>query len=79
LFLKITKEALIMSDEEHKRKILDYLLGLEGKGVMTTVDIGKAVGLKRKDCSRLLRILEEEGKVASGGVMAGVAGYKAVK
>jgi DNA-binding Lrp family transcriptional regulator len=68
-----------MSDEESKKQILDYLLGLEGKGVLTTVEIGKAVGLKRKECARLLRILEEEGKVAPGGVMAGVAGYKAVK
>lgn len=68
-----------MSDEENKQKILGYLLGLEGKGVMTTVDIGKAVGLKRKECARLLRILEEDGKVAPGGVTAGVAGYKAVK
>jgi DNA-binding Lrp family transcriptional regulator len=68
-----------MSDEESKKQILDHLLGLEGKGVLTTVEIGKAVGLKRKECARLLRILEEEGKVAPGGVMAGVAGYKAVK
>jgi hypothetical protein len=67
-----------MSDE-NKQKILDYLMGLEGKGVATTVEIGKAVGLKRKETSKLLRALEEEGKVASGGVMAGVAGYKAVK
>lgn len=68
-----------MSDDENKQKILDYLLNLEGKGVMTTTDIGKAVGLKRKECSLLLRALEEEGKVAAAGVMAGVAGYKAVK
>ncbi|UCG51457.1 MAG: winged helix-turn-helix transcriptional regulator [Candidatus Latescibacterota bacterium] len=68
-----------MSDDELKQKILDYLLNLEGKGVVTTTDIGKAVGVKRKECSRLLRALEEEGKVASAGVMAGVAGYKAVK
>lgn len=68
-----------MSDEENKQKILDFLLGLEGKGVMTTVDIGKAVGLKRTECSKLLRALEEEGKVAPGGVTAGVAGYKAVR
>ena len=68
-----------MSDEESKQKILDYLLGLEGKGVKTTVDIGKAVGLKRTECSKLLRALEEEGKVAPGGVTAGVAGYKAVR
>jgi hypothetical protein len=68
-----------MSDAENKQKILDYLLGLEGKGVDTTVAIGKAVGIKRKDCSRLLRELESEGKVASAGVVPGVAGYKAVK
>ena len=68
-----------MSDEASKQAILDHLLGLEGKGVMTTADIGKAVGIKRKDCSKLLRELEEEGKVAAAGVMAGVAGYKAVK
>ena len=68
-----------MADDESKQRILDYLLGLEGKGVMTTVDIGKAVGLKRKECARLLRMLEEDGKVAPGGVTAGVAGYKAVR
>lgn len=68
-----------MSETENKQKILDYLLGLEGKGVMTTVEIAKAVGLKRKECAGLLRTLEEEGKVAAGGVMAGVAGYKAIK
>ena len=68
-----------MSDEENKQKILDYLLSREGKGVETTVAIGKAVGLRRKECATLLRELEEEGKVAAGGVMAGVAGYKAVR
>ena len=68
-----------MSDEANKQVVLEYLLGLEGKGVMTTADIAKATGIKRKDCSKLLRALEEEGKVAAGGVMAGVAGYKAVK
>ncbi len=68
-----------MSDEANKQIILDFLLNLEGKGVKTTADIGKGTGLKRKECSKLLRALEEEGKVAPGGVMAGVAGYKAVK
>jgi len=68
-----------MSDDENKQKIIDYLMNLEGKGVATTVEIGKAVGIKRKECSKLLRALEEEGKVAPGGVVPGVAGYKAVK
>jgi hypothetical protein len=67
-----------MADEHDKHKVLDYLRGLEGKGVATTVDIGKAVGLKRRDCSKALRELEEEGKVVSAGVVSGVAGYKAV-
>lgn len=68
-----------MTDEANKQAILDYLLNLEGKGVMTTADIAKATGIKRKECSALLRMLEEDGKVTSAGVMAGVAGYKAVK
>jgi len=67
------------TDEENKQVILDHLLGLEGKGVQTIAEIGKATGLKRRQCSAALRALEEEGKVAPGGVMAGVAGYKAVK
>ncbi|MEW6743542.1 MAG: winged helix-turn-helix transcriptional regulator [Planctomycetota bacterium] len=67
-----------MSEDLHQ-KVLDYLLGLQGKGVQTTVEIAKNTGLSRKDCSKILRELEEQGKVASAGVMAGVAGYKAVK
>jgi DNA-binding Lrp family transcriptional regulator len=68
-----------MSDEAQKQTVLDYLMKLEGKGVQTIMDIAKGTGLKRKECSKILRSLEEEGKVASAGVMAGVAGYKAVK
>jgi len=68
-----------MSDEEGKKKILEYLMGLEGKGVDTVVGIVKATGIKRKECTKILRELENEGKVTPGGVMAGVAGYKAVK
>jgi len=68
-----------MADQEAKRKVLDYLMGLEGKGVATIIEIGKSTGMKRKDCSAVIRELEEEGKVTPGGVMAGVAGYKAVK
>lgn len=65
--------------EDKKQEILDYLLNLEGKGVDTIVHIAKAVDIKRKECSKILRVLEEEGKVIPGGVTAGVAGYKAVK
>jgi hypothetical protein len=68
-----------MGDEESKKAILDYLLSAEGKGSKTIMEIGKATDIKRRDCSRLLRELEEEGKIAPAGVMAGVAGYKAVR
>jgi DNA-binding Lrp family transcriptional regulator len=54
-------------------------MGVEGKGTKTIVEIGKATGIKRRDCSKLIRELEEEGKIAAAGVMAGVVGYKAVK
>jgi hypothetical protein len=74
-----SKENLIMSDEANRKAILDYLINLEGKGVMTTAAIAKATGIKRKECSVILRALEEEGKVVSAGVMAGVAGYKAMR
>jgi DNA-binding Lrp family transcriptional regulator len=68
-----------MSDDEKKQEILNYLLNLEGKGVDTTSNIGKAIGLKRKEASKLLTELEKEGKIAGAGVTAGVTGYKAVK
>lgn len=68
-----------MTDEESKKAILDCLLGAEGKGSMTIVEIGKATGIKRKECSKFIRELEEANKIAPAGVMAGVAGYKAVK
>ena len=68
-----------MTEEEYKRSILDYLLGLEGKGTKTIVEIGKVIGIKRRECSKLLKELEEEGKVIPAGVAAGVVGYKAVR
>jgi DNA-binding Lrp family transcriptional regulator len=68
-----------MTNEDPKQAILDFLLAAEGKGTKTIVEIGKATGLKRRDCSKHVRELEEEGKIAAAGVMAGVAGYKAVK
>jgi DNA-binding Lrp family transcriptional regulator len=68
-----------MADEETKKTILNHLLQIEGKGVQTIVEIAKATGIKRRECSKALRELEEEQKVAPAGVMAGVAGYKAVR
>ena len=68
-----------MTNEDPKKAILDYLMGAEGKGTKTIVEIGKATGIKRRDCSKYIRELEEEGKIVPAGVMAGVAGYKAVK
>jgi hypothetical protein len=64
---------------ELKEKITAYLSGLEGKGVDTTVNIAKGVGIKRKECSKILNRMELEGLVEPGGVMAGVAGYKLKK
>jgi hypothetical protein len=62
--------------DELKGKITAYLGSLEGKGVDTTVNIAKAIGVKRKECSKILNRMELEGLVEPGGVMAGVAGYK---
>ena len=64
---------------ELKDKITAYLGALEGKGVDTTVNIAKGVGVERKECSKILNRMEMEGLVEPGGVMAGVAGYKLKK
>ena len=47
-----------------KKAILDHLLGLEGKGAKTIAEICKVTGLKRRDCSKLLK---ELGVGADGG------------
>jgi DNA-binding MarR family transcriptional regulator len=62
--------------DELKEKVKAYLGALEGKGVDTTVNIAKGIGVKRKECSKILSRMEAEGLVEPGGVMAGVAGYK---
>ena len=67
------------SYEEMRDKVIEYLKGLEGKGVDTTINIGKQTGMARRDASKVLARMEQEGLVASGGVTAGVAGYKLVK
>ena len=65
--------------DELKNKIAAYLNSLEGKGVDTTVNIAKGIGIKRKECSKVLNRMELDGLVEPGGVMAGVAGYKLKK
>ena len=61
---------------EFRGKIVAYLRSLEGKGVDTIINIGKNVGLQRRDCSKILNRMELEGLIQAAGVMAGVAGYK---
>ncbi len=61
---------------ESRDKIVAYLRSLEGKGVDTTINIGKNVGLQRRECSKILNRMEIEGVIQAAGVMAGVAGYK---
>ena len=62
--------------EEAKQKILDFLKGLSGKGVATQAEIMKGTGLDRKLVMKLIRELEQEGKIVGGGRAAGVGGYK---
>ena len=69
----------VNSDEAMKQTILDYLSGLEGKGVQTIAEIAKGTGIKRKELSKHLKEMESDGLVLIAGVSAGVIGYKAVK
>ena len=63
---------------ELKDKVVSYLDGLGGKKVDTTMNIAKAIGVKRKEASKVMLRMEMEGLVQSSGVMAGVAGYKLI-
>ena len=62
--------------EQNRDKVIEHLKGIGGKGADTTANIGKAVGLKRRDASKVLARMEQEGVIMSTGVTAGVAGYK---
>ena len=62
--------------EVNRDKVIEHLKSVGGKGADTTANIGKAVGLKRRDASKVLQQMEQEGIVVSTGVTAGVAGYK---
>jgi uncharacterized membrane protein len=63
-------------NEEGKQRIIDFLKGLAGKGVATQAEIMKGTGLDRKTVMKLIRELEQEGKIVGGGRAAGVGGYK---
>jgi len=63
-------------NEEAKQKILEFLKGVGGKGVATQADIKKGTGLDRKLVMKLIRELEQEGKIVGAGKSAGVGGYK---
>jgi len=52
------------------------LKGVSGKGVATQADIKKGTGLDRKLVMKLIRELEQEGKIVGAGKSAGVGGYK---
>jgi DNA-binding Lrp family transcriptional regulator len=62
--------------EKTRDQVVEHLKGVGGKGADTIVSIAKKVGLHRKEVSKILRRMEEEGLVQSAGVAAGVAGYK---
>ncbi len=64
---------------EVKERIKEYLAGLENKPVDTTINIAKAIGMKRKDASKVLARMEMDGLVQAAGVTAGVAGYKLIQ
>jgi hypothetical protein len=64
---------------EMKDRVTKYLSGLESKPVDTTMNIAKAVGMKRKEASKVLARMELDGLVQSAGVTAGVAGYKLIQ
>ncbi len=64
---------------EMKEKVTQYLSGLESKPVDTTINIAKGIGLSRREASKILRQMEEDGIVQAAGVTAGVAGYKLVQ
>ena len=73
-----TKERT-MSDEGVKGKILEHLAGLPGKGVEVPGHFISKLGVKRREVMKVLRELEEEGKIETAGAAAGVIGYKLKK
>jgi len=65
-----------VSDQEMKDKILELLRQVPGKGVEVPARIISTLGIERRPAMKLLRELEEEGKIVTAGAAAGVVGYK---
>ena len=65
-----------MTDQEMKEKILEILADVPGKGVEVPARITSALGVPRRAALKVMRELEEEGKIVTAGVAAGVIGYK---
>jgi hypothetical protein len=65
-----------VSDQEMKEKILELLKNVPGKGVEVPARIINVLGLERRPAMKLLRELEQEGKIVTAGAAAGVIGYK---
>lgn len=64
---------------EQKDKVVAYLSGVGGKGADTIVHIAKGTGLHRRQVSKVLQRMEQEGLVQTAGVVSGVAGYKLIQ
>jgi hypothetical protein len=65
-----------LSDQEMKEKILEFLKDVPGKGVEVPARIISALGMERRPALKLMRELEQEGKIVTAGAAAGVIGYK---
>jgi len=68
-----------MTDQEIKDKILEHLATVPGKGVEVPSRIVSMLGVNRRGLMKVLRELEEEGKIQTAGAAAGVIGYKLKK
>ena len=68
-----------MTDQEIKDKILEHLANVPGKGVEVPSRIISTLAIKRSKGMKIMRALEEEGKIQSAGAAAGVIGYKLKK
>ena len=68
-----------MTDQEIKDKILEHLANVPGKGVEVPSRIISMLDINRRSGMKIMRALEEEGKIQSAGAAAGVIGYKLKK
>ena len=68
-----------MTDQEIKDKILEHLANVPGKGVEVPSRIISTLDINRRSGMKIMRALEEEGKIQSAGAAAGVIGYKLKK